>query len=224
MSVAAIIFDFDGVIADSETAACLFFSDFLTGLGMPTSVDDANDRFVGRGRMENLARIRAEWGSRAPDDLADRLEAAASVAFLSPCPAVPGVEDFLRGTAHLPRGIASGSASRIIAHRLMLLGLSAHFGEHVYSGREHVARGKPFPDIYLHAAAALDVPIRETLIIEDSPIGARAGVAAGARVVGLAAASHCRPSLTTALEVEGVERVFTSYAELANYLELSPLA
>jgi HAD superfamily hydrolase (TIGR01509 family) len=94
----------------------------------------------------------------------------------------------------------------------------------VYSGREHVARGKPFPDLYLHAAAALGVPIEQTLVIEDSPVGARAGIAAGARVLGLAAASHCRPSLKVGLEAEGVERVFGSYAELALYLKLPPLS
>jgi len=223
MSIAAILFDFDGVIADSETPACLFFSDFLTGHGMPTSADEAHERYIGRSRADNLASIRTHWGDLAPVDLAERIEAASLVAFRAPVPVVPGAAAFLDGTRHLPRGIASGSATALIRYRLDAFGFTGHFGDHVYSAHEHVTRGKPFPDLYLHAAAALGVPIETTVVIEDSPIGARAGRAAGARVLGLAAASHCRPSLTDALHAEGVERVFASYTDLAAYLDLAPL-
>lgn len=220
MSPAAIIFDFDGVIADSEMVSCHFFSGLLTRLGMPTSPEEAHERYLGRNRADNLAAIHAQWGARVPADIAERIEAEASVRFRAPIPAVPGVAAFLVRTRHLPRGIASSSASATIRHRLDALGIAGHFGDHVYSGREHVARGKPFPDLYLHAAAALGVDPRAALVIEDSPVGARAALDAGARVFGLAAGSHASPGLSAALLAEGVERVFDSYARMAEALGL----
>ncbi|MBT2186377.1 HAD family hydrolase [Sphingobium nicotianae] len=220
MSPDAIIFDFDGVIADSEMVSCALFSRALTGMGLPTSPEEAHERYLGRNRADSLASIHAQWGALVPADIAERIEAETHVHFLAPIPPVAGLDAFLARSAHLPRGIASSNASAFIRHHLDAFALAHHFGDHIYSGREHVTRGKPFPDLYLHAAAALGVAPARCVVIEDSPIGARAALAAGARVFGLAAGSHARPSLTAALRAEGVEGVFDSYAELSAHLRL----
>lgn len=220
MTPAAIIFDFDGVIADSEIVFAALLGRALTAAGLPTSAEEALERYTGYGRLETLEAISAQWGARVPPDMAERLAAATAHTLVEPLPPVAGVEAFLARTRHLPRAIASSSSTAYIRAHLGHIGVAGHFGDHLYSGREHVTRSKPFPDIYLHAAAALGVDPSLVLVIEDSPVGARAALAAGARVVGLAAGSHARPRLTAALAAEGVERVFASYAELADALGL----
>jgi len=217
----AIIFDFDGVIADSEIRSAELLGRTLTAAGLPTSEEEALERYTGYGRVETLAAIAARWGARVPTDMAERLAAETTIAFAQPVPPITGVEGFLARTTHLPRAIASSSSTGYIRANLDHIGIAGHFGDHIYSGREHVARSKPFPDIYLHAAAALGIAPARLLVIEDSPVGARAALAAGASVVGLTAGSHFRPALSDALAAEGVGRVFASYAALADHLGLA---
>ena len=217
---AAIIFDFDGVIADSEIVSGELLGRTLTQAGLPTSLEEAMDRYTGLNRIDTLAAIATHWGAQVPHDIADRLAVETTLAFSQPLRPVDGIIDFLARVDHLPRAIASSSSTGYIRAHLGGFGLNGRFGEHIYSGREHVTRGKPFPDLYLHAAAALGIAIGQALVIEDSPVGARAGVAAGARVFGIAAASHARPKLSDALLAEGVERVFSSYTEMAEALAL----
>jgi beta-phosphoglucomutase-like phosphatase (HAD superfamily) len=134
--------------------------------------------------------------------------------------AVRGAADFIRSLPpELPKAVASSSTTEWIERHLEHLGVRDVFGDQVFSGREHVARGKPAPDLYLHAAAALGVDIRRTLVIEDSPVGVTGAVASGAHVVGLCAGSHCLPghaeqlrrlgAQETAMDFEEVKRILT---------------
>lgn len=223
MSPAAIIFDYDGVISDSEVASNECFARVLSAAGMPTSLDDMYDLYIGRNWPDTLVAMTARWGDLVPHDIRDRIIADYLATTTSPLPPVEGFLDFIEIVAHLPVAVASSNASDHIRHGLRALGVAERFGDHVYSGSEHVTRGKPFPDLYLHAADALGFAPAQILVVEDSPIGARAALASGARVFGLAAGSHHRPAFTEALRAEGVERVFDSYAEIAAHLELAPL-
>src|SRR5687768_7591643 len=100
---------------------------------------DAIERWIGRPLPEDFHGARAEEDARV---LVEGLEAVAgAVAFIHGLP------------ADLPRAIASSSSVEWIERHLDHLGLKQHFGDKVFSGREHVARGKPAPDLYLHAAA-----------------------------------------------------------------------
>ena len=121
----------------------------------------------------------------------------------------------------LPKAIASSSSTHWIATHLAHLGLGDAFGPHIYSGREHVARGKPAPDIYLHAAAALGVAIADCAIIEDSPVGATGAVASGGYVIGLAAGRHCADGHDGLLRAKGVAHVAHDFAGVAKLLELA---
>ena len=82
--------------------------------------------------------------------------------------------------ADLPKAICSSSSSHWVKNHLANLGLEGAFGEMIFSGREHVERGKPAPDLYLHAADALGVPIERIAIVEDSPVGVEGALASGA--------------------------------------------
>ncbi|MBO9669390.1 MAG: HAD family phosphatase [Sphingobium sp.] len=214
----AIIFDFDGVIADSEIGSANAFSAALCEAGLHTSVEDATNLYVGLVRAEVLHLMADHWGERLPQDMAERVQRHVDRIFAEPIEPVRGVRSFLDTVAHLPIAIGSSSYTDYIRRHLASFALEARFGAHVYSGREHVTRGKPHPDIYLHAAAQLGVHPSEAVIIEDSPIGARAAVASGARVIGLTAGSHARPELADALAAEGVETVLASYDDVAVHL------
>jgi len=117
--------------------------------------------------------------------------------------------------------VASSSSTRWIRTHLAHLGLTGAFGDHIYSGREHVERGKPAPDIYLYAADQLGVAIGDCIILEDSEVGATGAVASGARVIGLAAGRHCVDGHADALRALGVEEVANSFDEVRRLLGLA---
>jgi beta-phosphoglucomutase-like phosphatase (HAD superfamily) len=88
----------------------------------------------------------------------------------------------------------------------------------VFSGKEHVLRGKPSPDLYWYAADALGIDIRRAVILEDSIVGVRGAVASGAHVIGLAAGSHCLPGHADKLRALGVHDVASSFDEVARLI------
>jgi beta-phosphoglucomutase-like phosphatase (HAD superfamily) len=217
----AIIFDFDGVIADSEIASARAFSAALSEAGIHMTVEEATELYVGLIRAEVLHLMASHWGDRLPQDMAERVQRHVDRIFADPIEPVRGVKGFLDTIGHLPIAIGSSSYTDYIRRHLANFGLEDRFGTHVYSGREHVTRGKPDPDIYLHAAAQLGIHPSEVVIIEDSPVGARAAVASGARVIGFVGGSHARPALADALLAEGVEVVLGSYEDIAVHLGVS---
>ncbi|MBY8824740.1 HAD family hydrolase [Sphingomonas colocasiae] len=219
MTIEAIIFDFDGVLLESEYAGNRHLAETLTGLGHPTSVEDSMANFMGLAGSDFLDAISAWIGGPVPpafhairDEEDDRMirEGIAPVA---------GAVDFVRGLSPaLPRAIASSSSTRWIAAHLDHLGIGDAFDGRIFSGREHVARGKPAPDLYLHAAQAIGADIRNTLIIEDSPVGVTGALASGAHVVGLCVGQHCAPDHDARLRALGVEIVVKSFDEIALFL------
>jgi beta-phosphoglucomutase-like phosphatase (HAD superfamily) len=130
--------------------------------------------------------------------------------------AVAGAVAFIESLPpEFPRAIASSSSTEWIRRHLANLGLAERFEPNIFSGKQHVARGKPAPDIYLHAAAAIGVPIERIAIIEDSPVGVTGAVASGALVIGLAAGSHCFEGHAERLLGCGAHVVAHSFEEVA---------
>jgi beta-phosphoglucomutase-like phosphatase (HAD superfamily) len=101
------------------------------------------------------------------------------------------------------------------------LGLEGAFEPHIYSGKEHVARGKPAPDLYLHAAKALGVDMLRTVILEDSKVGATGALASGATVIGLAAGRHCFDGHAEVLRGVGVQVIAHSFDDVARLVGLT---
>jgi HAD superfamily hydrolase (TIGR01509 family) len=213
--IEAIIFDFDGVLIESEHVSSLAVARILSDLGHPTSVRDALDNFTGLGGNDFHEAVERWIGGPVPDDFHTARRAEDQRVMTEGLDAVAGAIDFVLALSPaLPRAIASSSTSQWITRHLDHIGLHESFGDHIYSGREHVTRGKPAPDIYLHAAAAIGADIARTLIIEDSVVGARGAVASGATVVGLAAGLHCNDGHADKLRAEGVHHVAHSFADI----------
>lgn len=211
-----IIFDFDGVLIESEHVSTQHISELLTSLGHPTSYDQARDHFVGVGGPHFVEAVGRWVGGDVPQAFWDGRKAEDERVMREGLAAVDGAVRFVEMLpAGFPRAIASSSTTHWIGTHLAHLGLTGAFGEHVYSGREHVTRGKPAPDIYLHAASAIGVNITRCVVIEDSPVGATGAVASGAFVIGLAAGQHCADGHDALLLERGVNAVAHSFEEVA---------
>ena len=209
----ALIFDFDGVIADSEAIANTVLAETVTGLGYSTTLDQSLSRFAHRRWVEVMAEIEAAIGKPLPTNFSDELKRATFARFRTDLKEVSGAADFIRRFAHLPRAIASSSSIDRLQLCLSVLNMEAEFGNHVYSA-DMVARGKPYPDIFLFAAAKLGVSPERCLVIEDSAGGIQAAVAAEMTAIGLCAASHIRDGHDVKLRDAGAVHLAQSWEEV----------
>ncbi|MDO0926406.1 HAD family hydrolase [Streptomyces sp. TG1A-8] len=208
-----IIFDNDGVLVDSEPISNRILAAYLTELGHPTSYEDSVRDYMGSAlhRVHDLVLERT--GQRLPDDFDDVFHARVFAAFereLRPVPGVAGVLEKLAADG-VPYCVASsGSHERIrVGHRTT--GLDRWFGEGRVFSSQDVGRGKPAPDLFLHAAGRMGAAPGRCLVVEDSPLGVQAALAAGMEVYGFTA-------MTPAAGLAGADRLFSTMGELADLL------
>ena len=215
----ALILDFDGVLLESEWAGNAQIADWLTGIGHPTSVEDAMRGFMGLAGGDFLAAIERWIGGPLPDGFQAARDEEDARAIAEGVEEVAGAVQFVRGLPPgLPKAVASSSSTHWVRSHLANLGLEGAFGDMIFSGREHVVHGKPAPDLYLHAAAALGVPIARIAIVEDSPVGVEGALASGAEVIGLVAGRHCMPRHAERLRALGVHHIARDFDEVAAIL------
>lgn len=209
-----IIFDYDGVVADSEILNNRALADILTESGLPTTTEDVIARYMGKRWID----FRDEIAARLPASDMDQLLASWTQLCRqradTELQAVPGVKDFVQSLGDRPRCIASSSKPDWIAFGLDHMGLAGQMGP-IFSAAVHVTRGKPHPDLFLHAANHFRIDPDACLVIEDSPTGVRAAVAAGMPVIGLAAGSHVRDDHADRLRVAGAQHIANSYHDVA---------
>lgn len=216
-----LIFDFDGVLLESEYEGNRLLAELLTELGHRTSVEEALKQFVGLSGPQFLAAIEAHIGGPLPQGFAEQRKAQSVRALSEGVAAVAGAAEFVLDLPpSFPKAVASSSSLPWLRGHLVHLGLAEAFGTHVYSGREHVTRSKPAPDLYLHAADQLGIDIARCAIIEDSEIGVTGALASGAIVIGLAAGAHCFDGHGDALRRLGVTHVAHSFDEVRRLLAL----
>lgn len=214
-----ILFDFDGVLLESEYAGNRQIAEYLTGIGHPTSPEQSMANFMGLAGHDFLAAIERWIGRAIPDDFHAARAVEDKRAVEEGLDAVLGAIGFVRSLPpELPRAIASSSTTRWIGAHLDHLGIRDAFEGRIFSGREHVTNGKPAPDIYLHAAQAIGVDIRRCVILEDSPVGVTGAVASGAHVIGLCAGQHCAPDHGDRLRALGVTQIAHDFDEVARLI------
>lgn len=207
-----LIFDFDGVIADSELIANAVLAEVVTAIGVPTTVEDSLRLFAGKRIQEIVGTLAAALGGAVPEHFVPEYHQRTLDRFRTELRAVAGVREFISAFAHVPRCIASSSSPDRIGLCLEVLKLEAAFGGNVFSAA-HVDRGKPFPDVFLRAAERMGADPSEAIVIEDSPTGVAAGVAAGMTVIGLLAASHVRDGHADRLTEAGAHYLARTFRE-----------
>jgi HAD superfamily hydrolase (TIGR01509 family) len=182
----AILFDCDGVLADSEALAAQVVAGDLSGRGFPVTPALCQEIFLGCAVPDMVALIEQRFG-RLPDDWPAQLGRALATRMAREVVPVPGAPAALRrlAAAGLPLACASNSSRAELAAKLDRLGVAGLFAGRVFSF-EDVPRPKPHPDIYAAAAAACGAAPADCVVVEDSMPGIRAGRAAGCRVLALA--------------------------------------
>ncbi|MFJ8002544.1 HAD family hydrolase [Streptomyces sp. NPDC096310] len=221
-----VIFDNDGVLVDSERLSNTILAGYLTELGHPTSYEDSLRDFMGAAvhRVHDLVGERT--GQRLPADFDEELHARVFAAFEQELTPVDGVVEVIEKLAAdgVPYCLASsGSHERIrVGHRKTGLDRlfphrrggdedrTADSGNVVFSAQD-VGRGKPAPDLFLHAAARMGVAPERCAVVEDSPLGVRAAQAAGMDVYAFTA-------MTPAGKMPGATGYFARMAELPGLL------
>ncbi|HSX67400.1 HAD family phosphatase [Nocardioides sp.] len=183
-----VVFDCDGVLVDSEHLVQRVEMAMIAELGWPITVDEMNDQHLGRSWPTIQANIERQIGRPLPSDFRTRAVAEAHELFERELLAVDGVADAietLRVEGYATCVASSGSHERM---RLTLgaTGLHGEFAGRIYSS-EDVVRGKPEPDLFLHAAAQMGYAPEQCVVVEDSPAGVAAAHAAGMPVIGYAA-------------------------------------
>jgi HAD superfamily hydrolase (TIGR01509 family) len=206
-----IIFDCDGVLVDSELLSCTCLSETLARYGIDLGQDQALELFLGRSMAAVLEHYQA-LGRSIPEQFSAELSARVRDAFTSALRPVEGVGAVLQGL-QIPHCVASSSGFDRVAFSLCLTGLAPHFDTRLFTS-QMVQRGKPAPDLFLYAAAAMQADPRRTLVIEDSVSGVKAGKAAGMTVWGFVGGSHYQSrDGRTLLSNAGADRVFERMAD-----------
>ncbi|MEV7160379.1 HAD family hydrolase [Streptomyces misionensis] len=208
-----IIFDNDGVLVDSEPISNRHLAAYLTELGVPTSYEDSLRDYMGSAMHRVHDLVLERTGRRLPEDFDDVLHARIFASFERELRPVPGAVDVLEKLAAdgVPYCVASsGSHQKIrVGHRTA--GLQRWFQEDRIFSSQDVGRGKPAPDLFLYTAERMGVAPERCAVVEDSPLGVQAAVAAGMDVYGFTA-------MTPAERLTGATQLFSHMDELADLL------
>jgi HAD superfamily hydrolase (TIGR01509 family) len=206
-----LIFDCDGVLVDSETLSCRIDAETLTECGVPYTAEEVSREFTGVSIKDQITRIESERGIRLPDDFTERLNRTLFQRFETDLKPIEGVRDAILSLP-FPRCVASSSIPERIALSLRITGLADLF-DNIFSSAQ-VARGKPAPDLFLHAASRMNALPGECLVIEDSMAGVQAARAAGMRVIGFVGGSHCGPEHGEKLRRAGAPVIIERMSDL----------
>jgi HAD superfamily hydrolase (TIGR01509 family) len=174
-----VIFDCDGVLVDSERLSIALDVEFLAGIGWPMGEDEVIERWVGKTDAAMRREIEAHLGRdiRAEWEAFSERYVAAFAAELRPVDGVTEAVDAIQAAGYATCVASSGDHEKI-RRNLALTGLRDRFGERIFAA-DDVEHGKPAPDLFLHAAAAMGTPPERTAVIEDSRHGVAAARAAG---------------------------------------------
>jgi HAD superfamily hydrolase (TIGR01509 family) len=208
-----LIFDCDGVLVDSELLEHGVDAELLDGHGLATTPAALMARFVGIARRDMYEVVFGELGRPVPDGLLDERERRVWQRCRSELRAIAGIDTALDALEDVPKCVASSSLPEKLRMKLASTGLARHFEPHLFS-TALVARGKPAPDIYLHAAASVRHPADRCIVIEDSPAGVRGAREAGMKVVGFVGGGHATEALGPLLVSAGADVVVASAAGL----------
>jgi HAD superfamily hydrolase (TIGR01509 family) len=208
-----VIFDNDGVLVDSEPISNRLLAAYLTELGHPTSYEESIRDYMGSAMHRIHELILERTGERLPENFDEVFHGRVFAAFERELEAVTGVGDVLEKLVAdgVPYCVASsGSHERIrVGHRKT--GLDRWFGDERVFSSQDVGRGKPAPDLFLHAAERMGVAAERCVVVEDSPLGVRAAVAAGMDVYGFTA-------MTPAAKLGGANGLFGDMRELVSLM------
>ncbi|WKL17748.1 HAD family phosphatase [Comamonas testosteroni] len=211
----AVLFDCDGVLVDSESITNRVLCTMLNESGWAISQEQCTRDFIGKTVRSQAAVIEAHTGKPLTDAWMAEFYERRNAALRAELVAIDGALEAVRQIHALCNGriaCASGADRAKVEMQLAKVGMEPYFAGHVYSGHE-MPRSKPFPDVYLAAAKALNADPAKCLVIEDTMTGVQAGVAAGATVWGYFPADQGHATAEQLLEA-GAACVFGDMGDL----------
>lgn len=163
-----VIFDCDGVLVDTEPLANRRLSAWLTEAGYPVSYEDCRRQFVGRSLTSVQKEVEATGVSLGPD-FVERWYRELPGLFASGVRAIPHIETFVGAVQSAGIAYCVASSARIEKMHLTLgqTGLLTHFRDVLFSATM-VERGKPFPDLFLHAAGTMGVEPSNCIVVRTA--------------------------------------------------------
>ncbi len=184
MTFEAVLFDCDGVLVDSEAITCGALRDMLEENGWHLSLAECMAQFVGHTVRSRADLIERHTGKPLTDAFMDEFYRRRNLRLETEITLIDGALEAVQYWHTQCEGriaVASGADRYKVEMMLQRVGLAQFFEGRIFSGHE-TPRSKPFPDVYLAAAAHLQVDPARCLVVEDTPVGIAAGVAAGATV------------------------------------------
>lgn len=223
MGIDLVIFDNDGTLADSESLNNAAVATLLQRLGFEKyTLDYCVENMVGKTMNDIVYLVESEENTKLPDDFIERfvrIVCEESDKLLQP---VKGAVEAVRELSEKYKICVGSNGERenvFVSQRS--IGLFDFFTDERIFTAGQVARGKPYPDLFLYAAEKMGVSPHRSLVIEDSSTGVRAGVAAGMRVIGITAVAHNKPASAQFLKHAGAEQVFDQWPDIVDYIKTS---
>jgi HAD superfamily hydrolase (TIGR01509 family) len=202
-----LILDCDGVVVDSEPITMRVLTEMLHDLGVSIGVEEANERFIGTTFARTLEIISDLLGGPLPEDFVRGYRDRTFAALEAELKPVPGIEAALDQIA-IPYCVASNGPHVKLRKTLSVTSLLSRFEGRMFSSAD-VPRGKPYPDLFLHAARHFSVTPAACLVVEDSAHGIAAALAAGMSAYGFSGSAP-----EGRLRSAGAHRVFCQMSDL----------
>ena len=201
-----VIFDCDGVLVDSEPISNAVLAALLTRCGLAISAQDALREYKGLLMRDLIAKAQAALGAALPSGFVAEFEALRELEFRAHLQPIPGARTAVEEVRASGVKVCVASQGKLAKTELTLTltGLRDLFSADELFSAHTVSRGKPHPDLFLHAARTMDADPSRCAVIEDTTLGVRAGLSAGMRVLWFAAAQDGEAS---DLDGQSVERV-----------------
>ncbi|CAN0623324.1 HAD-superfamily hydrolase, subfamily IA, variant 3 [Burkholderia multivorans] len=212
-----LICDCDGVLVDSEVIADRMIVQTLAATFPHIDFESVAKTAFGQQTSRFLAGLETRFGITMPDNFLDTIEHNIEAGLAQSLAPINGVRDALQKVG-LPAAVVSNSRLGRVHSSLERAALTDLFGERVFSA-EQVARPKPYPDVYLHAARTLGVEPARCVVVEDSVSGLNAARAAGMKTIAFVGASHIPGDYADALRAMGITRIMRKMEELPGLVE-----
>ncbi len=190
MRIELVIFDCDGVIADSELLSASVLIETLAETGLILGAEDVRREFLGRSFPTVARVIRENFGHPLPEDFEAEYRRRLLLRFETELRPTPGFQQMLQAL-HLPNCVATSSSPPRVERTLQLVGFSEFFNGRIFTASQ-VTRGKPAPDLFLFAATQMGVKPPAAIVVEDSAPGLEAAQAAGMKVLAYRGGAHLR--------------------------------
>ena len=201
-----VIFDCDGVLVDSESISNEVLAQMLSEEGLTTTPTESRREYQGLLLADILAAAEARLGRALPKGWLDRYELERSTAFREGLRPIRGVAATVKRIRAAGVSVCVASQGKLEKTRLslQLTGLDTLFEDRALFSAYQVPRGKPHPDLFLHAALTMGADPSKCVVIEDTPSGVQAAVAAGMRAFGFSADSDERALRRAGAETFGI--------------------